>query len=79
MSKRGLEELGDAALQGGYLQRLPTGRCIVLRGKYRGAFADTVPRGYIRKFVLVKWRDNLNPAELALFEEWGRKDEEQTT
>ncbi|MHC4620544.1 MAG: hypothetical protein ACYTEQ_22580 [Planctomycetota bacterium] len=78
MAKRGMEELeGGMTSLGSYLQQFPGGRCIVLRGKYKGAYADTIPRGYIRKFILVKWRDDLTPAELALFEEWGKTDEEK--
>lgn len=77
MPKRGMEELADAPLLGSYLQRVPGGRYIVLRGKYKSAFADTLPRGYVRKFILVKWRDDMTPAELKLFEKWGHKEEEE--
>ena len=32
-----------------------TGRYIILKGKYRGSFIDTVPVGYLEKIVLAKW------------------------
>ncbi len=74
--KKGREELSGLAFRGDYLQQAPNGRYIILRGKYRGSYADTVPRGYVRKFVLVKWIDDLTEDEQAIFEKLGRKDED---
>lgn len=65
--KRGLEELDDMRPLGDYLQRFPNGRCILLRGKFKGAYVDTVPTGYLEKFVLEKW--DLTEAERDIIEE----------
>jgi len=73
---KGREEMAGQRHLGDYLQELPNGRCIILRGKYRSSYADTVPRGYIRKFVLKKWVDGMTPDEQAIFEKLGRKDED---
>jgi len=78
MHKRGRQELSPHRALGDYLQRFPDGRYIILRGKYKGAYADTVPRGYIRKFILTKCIDDLTPSELELFTHYGRKDEPMT-
>jgi hypothetical protein len=68
MASVGLEEMTSSSLLGEYLQESIDGRHILLRGKYRGAFLDTIPKGYIRKFVLVKLIDDLTEKEHELFE-----------
>ena len=73
---KGREEMAGRRHLGDYLQELPNGRCIILRGKFRGSYADSIPRGYIRKFILEKWVDGMTPDEQAIFEELGRKDED---
>jgi hypothetical protein len=55
------------SLLGEYLQESINGRHLLLRGKYRGAFLDTIPKGYIRRFVLVKLVDELTEREQELF------------
>ena len=67
--QEGLEELADLR-QGEALQAYRnTGRYVILKGKYRGSFVDTIPRGYIRKVVLDKW--DLTDDERAIFEYHG--------
>ena len=52
----GLEELGEPDVYGNALQPYRnTGRFIILKGKYKGSFVDTVPKGYLEKVVLAKW------------------------
>lgn len=61
------EELSYPRALGSYVQQLsPEGRCIILIGKYKGSFLDTVPKGYVRSFILKKWE--LTPLEQKLFE-----------
>ena len=50
-------------------------RYIIARGKFRGAYADTIPRGYIRNFILKTCRDELTNKELELFTGWSQKEE----
>lgn len=67
---KGREELtGDRPL-GDYLLQREDGRIIILRGKFRGAFFDTVPAGYIGRFLLAKCRDDMNPREIELCEKY---------
>jgi hypothetical protein len=64
---KGFEEMTAGSLLGEYLQESINGRHLLLRGKYRGAFLDTIPKGYIRRFVLVKLVDELTEREQELF------------
>jgi len=52
----GLEELGEPDVYGNAIKPYRnTGRFIVLKGKYKGSFIDTVPKGYLEKVILAKW------------------------
>lgn len=64
--KRG--ELEDWRPQGDYLKEDASGRHILLRGKYQGAYLDTVPKGYVGRFLLQTCRDDMTPQEVALCE-----------
>jgi len=66
--KLGFEELTPSTTLGTYLSESVDGRHILLRGKYRGAFLDTIPTGYIKRFVLVKLLEELTDRERELFE-----------
>lgn len=66
--KLGFEELTPSTMLGAYLSESIDGRHILLRGKFRGAFLDTIPTGYIKRFVLVKLCDELTDRERELFE-----------
>jgi hypothetical protein len=76
MSMVGFEELDDTHLVGPYLNAFGNGRYIVLRGKYKGSFLDTIPKGYIRKFVLTKWVEDMTPYERTLFTAAAEEEEE---
>lgn len=77
---KGREELeGCTRPLGDYLVELPGGRHLILRGKFKGSYADTIPRGYIRNFLLKKCQDNMTDEEIRLFEQFGRKDEDGRT
>lgn len=69
MSKRGMEELDNVAL-GSYLQRLSNGEYIMLRGKYQGIYARTIPSGYTKNVILKKCLQDLTEYERTLFESW---------
>ena len=73
--KRGVQELTGPRQLGDYLLKTDDGRHTVLRGKYKGAFIDEIPGGYIRHYILLKWADSMNPAEQQLFEQYGKKEE----
>lgn len=73
--KKGMEELSQSFQLGDYLQQTPNGRHILLRGKFKGGYLDSIPRGYIRKFLLVKCVDDMTATEKELFEERGKLDE----
>jgi len=75
--KKGMEEISGYQQIGDYLQEVEGGRHIILRGKFKGGYLDTIPRGYIRKFILKKWIDGMTEEELELFEKYGKKDEEK--
>lgn len=75
MAKKGCEELSTARALGDFLFQEKSGRCKVLRGKYRGRYINEVPRGYVRKFILTAWREDMNPLELEIFEHYGKKEE----
>ena len=66
--KPGFEELTSSTNLGAYLSESVDGRYILLRGKFRGAFLDTIPTGYIKRFVLVKLLEELTDRERELFE-----------
>lgn len=68
-----MEEWDAREHQLGEYLAFSAGRYILLRGKYRGAFLDTVPRGYLRNYVLNKWRDSFNEEEEQLFEQYAKK------
>lgn len=72
--KPGIEIDDDELVFGDYLHPTPDGRYTLLRGRYRGAFVDTVPRGYIRNFILEKCIEDLTRKERQLFELYGKKD-----
>ena len=64
-SKRGCEEI-DTFPEGTFLRQCGS-RFIMLFGKYSGAYADTIPRGYIRNYILKKYEDDLTDTEQAVF------------
>jgi hypothetical protein len=66
--KPGFEELTTSTQLGSYLAESVADRYVVLRGRYRGTFLDTIPKGYIKRFVLVKLLDELTDRERELFE-----------
>jgi hypothetical protein len=72
---RGLEEFEGPRDLGVFLMEIPGGRHIMLRGKFRGGYLDTIPRGYLRKYVLQKWIEDMSEEERTLFEKYGRKED----
>lgn len=68
--KKGREEMNDAQPHaiGDYVQRVAGGRYIVLRGKFKGGYLDTIPRGYVRNFLLKTCREDMTPLEIELCE-----------
>ena len=67
-------ELSYPLMLGDYLQQqTPEGDCIILRGKYKGCYLNTVPKGYVRSFILKKWE--LTPPEQILFETRAKRTE----
>lgn len=68
--KKGREEMDEGRPQpiGDYIQRTSGGRFIVLRGKFRGGYLDTIPRGYVRNFLLKTCREDMTPHEIKLCE-----------
>lgn len=67
---KGREELTGPRPLGDYLQETQEGRVVILRGKYKGAFFDTVPAGYIGRFLLQKCRTDMTPQEIKLCERY---------
>ena len=75
MSMKGREEPAGAQQLGLFLQQNPDGDVILLRSKFRGVNIKDVPRGFIRVYVLTKWKPDMTPRELEIFEQYGAKDE----
>lgn len=71
-SKKGREEMNDAgpAAMGDYIQRMANGRYILLRGRFKGGYLDTVPSGYIRNFLLKTCKEDMTPTETELCEKY---------
>ena len=67
---KGREELTGPRPLGNWLLQHEDGRVTILRGKFAGAYFNTVPAGYIGRFLLQKCRDELNPRELELCEKY---------
>lgn len=67
---KGREELEGPRPLGDYLTETKSGRAVLLRGKFRGAYIDTVPAGYIGRFLLVKCREDMTPKEIELCERY---------
>lgn len=44
-----------------------SGRYIILKGKFKGSFVDSIPTGYLKKAVLDKW--DLTDEERRIFTE----------
>lgn len=68
---KGREELesGPRPL-GDYFQMMPNGRVIILRGKFKAAYLDSIPGGYIRNFLLKKCKQDMTPREIELCERY---------
>jgi len=64
-----MDDAGPAAM-GDYIQRMPNSRYILLRGRFKGGYLDTVPSGYIRNFILKKCIEDMTPTEIELCEKY---------
>jgi len=67
-------EYSEGQPLGDFLQKYPGG-VLLLRGKFAGQYLHSVPRGYVRKYILVNWIDDMTPRELELFTLHGQKEE----
>lgn len=67
---KGREELTGPRPLGDYLTETRDNRVVLLRGKFKGAYLDTVPAGYIGRFLLVKCRGDMTPKEIELCERY---------
>lgn len=55
-------------LLGNYLHKAKDNRVTLLRGKYKGAYLDTVPVGYVGQFLLTQCREDMTTEEIKLCE-----------
>lgn len=55
-------------LLGNYLHRTKNNRVTLLRGKYKGAYLDTIPVGYVGQFLLTQCREDMTTEEIKLCE-----------
>jgi hypothetical protein len=55
MAKRGLEELSDSVRNGEpFLTQYENGRYVILQGKHKGYYLDSIPSGYL-EYILREW------------------------
>ena len=73
-----LDEFETPDFDATYLRLDRYGQPILLRGKYAGEPLNRVPRGYIRKFILQAWMDEMTCEEREIFEHYGKKEDEPT-
>tara|TARA_Y100000296_G_C5171368_1_gene257462 strand:- start:1216 stop:1437 length:222 start_codon:yes stop_codon:yes gene_type:complete len=72
---KGREDISGAQQLGVFLRETAEGDIYILRGKFQERKIEEVPRGFIRKYVLNAWREDMTPRELEIFEQYGRKDD----
>ncbi|MGD9209121.1 MAG: hypothetical protein PVI90_00020 [Desulfobacteraceae bacterium] len=75
--KKGREFTNPPVL-GDYLSKTINGRIILLRGKYKGAYLNTVPTGYVKNFLLKQCYEDMLPEEIKLCETYCTTDETNT-
>jgi hypothetical protein len=61
---------------GNYLQEEEDGQITLLRGKYSSCYLQDVPRGYIRKYIMTAWIEDMTDEERELFEARAKKEED---
>lgn len=61
-------EFTDPPVLGNYLHRMKDKRIVLLRGKFKGAYLDTIPVGYIGQFLLTQCRTDMTTEEIKLCE-----------
>jgi hypothetical protein len=61
---------------GNYLQEEEDGQLTLLRGKYASCYLQDVPRGYVRKYILKAWIEDMTDEERELFEARAKKEED---